>query len=457
MVDLEPFEQHPADPATIRASGEDLMALARALIDQESLMLSVFRWLPAHWSGVASDELRNAPEPVSRAAQESVVRHSFGGAVLNYWAEQVESFNNTVLTIRATLNFTRSLPLFDPETVTANARRDWRTAHNKYIVDGGERTAQMLAEGPTSANIAQLREFDVLPGGRDEVFPDLWRELVPPTSDEVTLLNLNIGMGYKDDLGNERGTEIDEIEAIARIIANSDADIVTLQEVWGLDRIIGNDHYRGMLEAELHRLTGRDWHLYYSETTTTQLKDGDRVVMDDIPYGHLVAVQYGEGITNSHQLYDQEINVEAREPRRVLGVQVHTDGGGVLNVAGTHISTQDGSGSSDGEQARQINAIHDIVTNDGVPTVVAGDFNQRPGNSDAGQALGGFTSGGYTDVGRDERATHEAGHIDHVLTESGLRPHNVSIVEGDPDGSGGGSQLSDHDGILVDLDVPSDR
>jgi endonuclease/exonuclease/phosphatase family metal-dependent hydrolase len=455
---LEPFEEHPADPAAIRASGEELMAVARTMIDQESLMLQVFTWLPAHWSGVASEELRHQPAPVRRAAQESVVRHSWAGAVLGYWAEQVESFNNTVSTIRTTLNFTRSLPFFDPEVATANARRDWRTAHEKYIVDGGERTAQMFAEGPTSANIAQMREFEVLPAGRDGVFPDLWQELYPPTSDEVRLLNFNIGMGYEDTFGNERGTEPEEIGRIARMIANSNADIVTLQEVWGLESVLGDERRRGLLESELERLTGRDWQLYYSHTVDTKLEDGDGHVLEpDIPYGHLVAVQYGEGVTGSERLFDERISVEANEDRRALGLQVQTEGGGQLNVVNTHISTQDGSGSSDGEQARQIDAIHDTVRNDGVPTVVAGDFNQDPETSGAGAEILDFVRDGYVDTGNDERATHEGGHIDHVLAEGGLRPNNVRIIEGDPDGSGGGSELSDHDGILVDLEVPSDR
>jgi endonuclease/exonuclease/phosphatase family metal-dependent hydrolase len=455
-VDLEPFELHPADPAAIRAAGEDLMALARTLIDQESLMLSVFSWLPAHWAGVAADELRNAPAPVSRAAQESVVRHSFAGSALAYWAAQVESYNAEALALRVRLAAARINPFVDLEEATRELRDRWLMAHETYIVDGGDRAARMFSEGPTSANIEYLRQFDVLPAGRDGVFPDLWRELVPPTSDEVTLLNWNIGMGYEDGLGNERGTEISEIRRIAEIIANSDADIVTLQEVWGLPWL-ASETGRSQLERELESITGRAWHLEFSQTTTTSLKDGDDVVVGGIPYGNLVAIQYGEGLTHHEVLFDREIQDEAHEPRRVIGVQVQTDGGGVLNVAGTHISTETQNGSSDAEQARQINAVHDIVANDGVPTVVAGDFNQQPGLSDGGMAVLDFGRDGYSDVAHDERSTHEAGHIDHVLVEQGLRPHNVSIVEGDPDGSGGGSELSDHDGILVDLDVPSDR
>ena len=63
-MDLEPFELHPGSPSMIRAAGEDMTAIARTMIDQESLLVSRFSFLPAYWQGVAADELRDAPEPV---------------------------------------------------------------------------------------------------------------------------------------------------------------------------------------------------------------------------------------------------------------------------------------------------------------------------------------------------------------------------------------------------------
>lgn len=456
-MDLVPFDQHPGDPGAIRAAGDDLTAVARTTLDLERVALSVFRPALRSWEGVASEELRAAPAPVRRAGLQSAVRHSWGGAVLGYWAGQISAFNSAVVTVRTMLDLKRQIFFVDQEEALANASREWHRVHDQYIVDGGDRVAQMLAEGPTSANQEFLRQMDLAPAGIDRVFVGLWQELVPPTSDRVTLLNLNIGMGYKDDYGDARGTEPHEIREIAERIVTSGADIATMQEVWGLDWLVGNGEFRGMLEAELERLTGDDWQLHFQRATMTSQDTpfGDR---ENIPYGNMIAVRYGDGITSSAEVMNERISVEAAEPRRVLGVQVQTEDGGVLNVATTHISTDSQRGSSDEEQARQIEALLGHTTRDSVPTVVTGDFNQTGDpDTEPGIALHNYRDSGLTDVDEGGDVTHSAGRIDHVFTDPGVRGSNVRRIEGDPDGNGRGSDLTDHDGVIVDLEVPADR
>jgi len=282
--------------------------------------------------------------------------------------------------------------------------------------------------------------------------------------DRLRVLDLNIGMGYEyrnRDLP-DHGMQPREIRELADLVIEQRADIATFQEWHDVPGL------RDRLEQELERRTGRDWELHFTHNLDAH---DAKAGYDYAPAGTLVAVQLGDGVRAVHtDLPQHSLGVNSN----VRGIQIETTNGGLVNVYDAHIpSEKDTDGRRDEDQADQIRRLGEIAQHDNAPSIIAGDFNQRMGEDEAGEALAGYRDAGFTDVGRRAQPdgvplppwlagplpTHDAGRIDYIFVEEGIRvvPGSTRVFEGDPNGDGTGSHLTDHDGLVTEIDVPTNR
>lgn len=143
-----------------------------------------------------------------------------------------------------------------------------------------------------------------------------------------------------------------------------------------------------------------------------------------------------------------------------------------LNVYTTHVHSPSRGevGADDQERADQINTAVDTLAETPGDTVFTGDLNidydsPREGHdgvperdTESAQAVGRLESElGYENAGDAAGPTAnygdepDDGQIDYVFTSPGLVPENARKVEGDPEHN---EDLSDHDGIAVDIAIP---
>ncbi|MGH3930324.1 MAG: endonuclease/exonuclease/phosphatase family protein [Pseudonocardiaceae bacterium] len=150
--------------------------------------------------------------------------------------------------------------------------------------------------------------------------------------------------------------------------------------------------------------------------------------------------------------------------------QICAAAGDTLNVFTTHVhsGSRGELGGDDDERADQINTAVDALAENPGPTVFTGDLNidydssrERDGvlerNTESAAAVArledelGFANAG--DAAGPTSNYGEGDQIDYVFTSPDLTPDsdNAQKVEGDPEGN---QDLSDHDGIAVDIDIP---
>lgn len=142
--------------------------------------------------------------------------------------------------------------------------------------------------------------------------------------------------------------------------------------------------------------------------------------------------------------------------------------GDSLNVYTTHVHSHSRGelGEDDQERADQINTAVDALAENPGPTVFTGDLNidydsdQVRGDVEERQTESsaavrrleeelGFENAG--DAAGPTSSYGEGDQIDYVFTSPDLVPGTAQKVEGDPEGN---EDLSDHDGIAVDIEIP---
>ena len=195
-----------------------------------------------------------------------------------------------------------------------------------------------------------------------------------------------------------RGVGLDgvtDLERIARVIRDSGADLVALQEVdVGTRRSAGVDQ-----AAELARLTGL--HVAF----------GEAMPYDGGSYGEAVLSRFPLLATSVHALPHSD----DREPRCALAVRVETPAG-PLRFVGTHLDHL----RDPADRIAQVTAL-DALFADGLPTVLAGDFNDQPG----AESLSHLADRWADVLGPVERATFPADAperaIDHVFVRPAAR------------------------------------
>lgn len=163
----------------------------------------------------------------------------------------------------------------------------------------------------------------------------------------VSVLSYNIHRG----VGLDGATDL---ERIARVVRESGADLVALQEVdVGTTRSAGVDQ-----ASELARLTGM------------QVVFGEAMPWDGGSYGEAVLSRWPIAAWRVHALP----HGAEREPRCALEVQVDTPSGR-MRFVGTHLDHTE----LPADRIAQVRALDELF-GDGLPTVLAGDFNDEPGS-----------------------------------------------------------------------------
>ncbi|WP_162416134.1 endonuclease/exonuclease/phosphatase family protein [Cyclobacterium roseum] len=147
-----------------------------------------------------------------------------------------------------------------------------------------------------------------------------------------------------------------DLPAIARVIRESNADLVALQEVDVHTQRSGKEIHQA---AVLAQLTGMNY--YFSKSITHQ--GGE--------YGNAILSRYPIASSEKIALSSEE----GTEPRTLLSVQVRLPEGKVILFAATHLDF-----SSASNTARQAADITRHFEKTSLPVILAGDFNAVPGS-----------------------------------------------------------------------------
>ncbi len=208
MSSLAPFDKHPASPEAIRGQASTLGDLANKAIDQQAVTQQAFDPAATNWDGMAAPELRAAPEPVRRSAEDASSALAWAAVPLNFWANEITEFNRVVDNIVSSLASqaandygaegtdgekpTASQINSARQTAEAKARSDWQTAYNTYIVTGSADAAAMFDKGPTAENLAKARAVGAIPSspGAFTILPAAWQHsaMVDQANHDVQLL-----------------------------------------------------------------------------------------------------------------------------------------------------------------------------------------------------------------------------------------------------------------------------
>lgn len=279
-----------------------------------------------------------------------------------------------------------------------------------------------------------------------------------PRSDGLRVMTLNVGGGYKNEPWNSDGMDPGDVDELARRIASQEVDVATLQEVWQMDL--------PELERQLEQITGDGWDLHFAQASTKPRWDDDwaGTVYFNQPFGNVVAVRKGEGVAGSQLVGEQKLDApgdDGSNGRVAISVRVFTDDGASVDIVTAHT---DYGGVSEEARAQQLEDLRTFAESGaaGRPVIITGDLNDTIGDDDpTSRTLRDYVAGhGYTDAG-DIGPTSDYGHgqrIDFIFASSGIEAGTPQRVEGDtPDKDGEDRDLSDHDGIVVDVQVPVTR
>ncbi|MEX2512637.1 MAG: endonuclease/exonuclease/phosphatase family protein [Cyclobacteriaceae bacterium] len=156
-----------------------------------------------------------------------------------------------------------------------------------------------------------------------------------------------------------------DLEAIAKVILESEAELVALQEVDVHTSRSGKEMDQA---AELAKLTGM--HYYFSKSIEYQ------------------GGEYGNAILSKYPIENQEkLSLpaeEGTEPRAILVVEVTLPKGKTIKFGSTHLDY-----TSKTNAHQQAEAITSFFEEEKLPVVLGGDFNAVPG-SDAINQLDGL-------------------------------------------------------------------
>jgi len=282
--------------------------------------------------------------------------------------------------------------------------------------------------------------------------PDETRQ---PRTDDLRLMTLNVGGGHGNMIYESDGMDPGDVNELALRIANQEVDVATLQEVWKMDL--------PELERQLEHITGDDWDLHFAQASTKFRSDDDwaGTVYGNQSFGNVIAVRKGDGVSHSELVGEQKLDApgdDGSDGRVAISVRVYTDDGASVDIATAHT---DYNGVSEQARAQQIEDLRKFAEQgaNGRPVIITGDLNDTIGVDDpASRALRDYVDvHRYTDAG-DIGPTSAFGHgkrIDFIFTSSGITAGVPQRVEGDsPDKAGEDHDLSDHDGIAVDVQIP---
>lgn len=224
-------------------------------------------------------------------------------------------------------------------------------------------------------------------------------------------------LSYNIQTGRVKDGRID-LERIANVIRNSQADVIALQEVdRGTGRSGGIDEIK-----ELSRLTGFNWRF------------GKAIDWDGGAFGEAVLSRLPLGKAHSYRLSA----LPEHESREALAVPLEIPGQAPIRFISTHLDHTEGHQDRI-KQAKQLAALLD----DGYPTVLAGDMNSGPRDEEMMLLENSFNRAGGDKLFRTWPSTQPDLSIDHVFYRhlDGWNVQDVQVLQ-EPD-------ASDHDPLLV--------
>jgi hypothetical protein len=186
---MQPFERHPARLGELETCGSQLLTQAANAIENGDLTRRAYQPAIDSWDGMGAPELAAARDPVQSDCEGASHALAWASVVAQYWAGQVRAFNSVVDSIDTSPDYGASGvdggPPSDAQIATARAaaQQQWWDAYHMQILDGGDRAAAMLRDGPTQEHIAELREVGLL-AGADGLLPAVGHNIagqyVPP-------------------------------------------------------------------------------------------------------------------------------------------------------------------------------------------------------------------------------------------------------------------------------------
>jgi endonuclease/exonuclease/phosphatase family metal-dependent hydrolase len=228
----------------------------------------------------------------------------------------------------------------------------------------------------------------------------------------LTVLNFNIHHAAGTD-------EVLDLDRIADVIKDSEADVVGLQEV---DR-----HYSERSEwadqpAELAERLG--FHVVYGAN-----------IDQDPPEGSDDRIQYGTAILSRYPITDWGntylYNTEGREQRGLLHAEIAMRGQRV-DFYTTHLDA-----SSQPHRLEQARQIVDLI-GDNDPAVLVGDFNALPDAPEI-QILDEAYTDAWTAAGHGDGSTYPAEdptkRIDNIYITDGVRAVHTEVLHETPEAS----------------------
>lgn len=211
-----------------------------------------------------------------------------------------------------------------------------------------------------------------------------------------------------------------DLERIARVIRDTGADLVALQEV----------------DQNARRTGGRDQAREFEQLTGLKAYFGKAMDFEGGAYGQVLLSRWGLRGFEVHRLP----NPSGREPRIAISGSVRPPGGPEFRFAGTHLDHV----TDDRDRWEQAGKLLEVFGGN-EPTVLIGDFNSRPESRVMQRMLAAWEDAARTKPEPTIPAEAPKARIDYVL----LRPAGfwtVRDVRVWPE-----AEASDHRPVLAEL------
>lgn len=239
-------------------------------------------------------------------------------------------------------------------------------------------------------------------------------------------------MSYNINWGAPSGKRLD---AIAKVIASSGADVAGLQQVRRFARVAKKGDFGCVdqpkaLVAALKRYTGSKWYWAYAHNTSTRqsTKHCKRVTSTPRQEGVLIVSRYPLSGAKAYRLaYERGLaRAVARTP------------GGPVSIYTVHLDS-----SSESRRTVQAKQVASIVRKDGGRALfLTGDMNDQASDRPI-KVLRGVVKDSWTAVGKGSGLTRKS-RIDYVFYAGKAKPRSARVIQ---------TSVSDHRPVVARFSV----
>lgn len=214
---------------------------------------------------------------------------------------------------------------------------------------------------------------------------------------------------------------IQDLNRIAEIIKESNADIIGLQEV---ERLSSRSNFINQTKFLAEKL---NMYAVFSPA----LKIG--------------TFQYGNAVLSRFPIIDaQKVSIKSQqEPRNILMTKIDLFGQEIVFIS-THL------GLSQAERLEHVNKIITSLTPHNLPTILVGDWNSRP-NSKEVQKIKAILNDNHQLAGSNKGYTFPSkqaeARIDYIFTSSDIKVFNNQTIK---------TYVSDHLPVISDIKITLD-